>query len=86
MNNEDITRIFKALSHSARLKNVYSLVNGQDYNVNRMVQNLKLSQSNISQHITVLKRFGIIEGSRIGNEVYYKITNEQARKIVELLI
>ena len=82
MNNGNIADIFKALAHPARLKIVYGLVNGEDCHVTKIVQNLKLPQPQISQHITVLKRLGIIEGIRTGNEICYNVTNEQARKIV----
>ena len=85
MNNEKISKIFKVLSHPLRLKIIFGLINGDNCHVTKIAQNLKLPQSQISQHISILKSPGIIEGLRAGNEICYKVENSMVLKIIEIL-
>jgi len=77
--------ICKALGHPLRLKIVEGLIkNG--CNVMHIVECLKIPQATVSMHLAVLRRSGIIEGERKGTQVCYKVVNDEAKKIVELLL
>lgn len=80
---EKIAEIFKALSSTVRLKIVLGLIEKNECNVNKMTQGLGIPQPNVSQHLTVLKNAGIIEGYRKGNQICYKVVNEFAIKIAK---
>lgn len=75
--------IFKALSSPTRLKIVFGLIEKHECNVNKMAECLGISQPNVSQHLTILKNAGIIEGYRKGNQICYKVINEFVIKIVK---
>jgi len=75
--------IFKALSHPLRLKIVFGLTQKQECNVSKMVESLEVPQPTVSQHLNILKMHGIIEGFRKGNQICYKVTNEQVKKIID---
>jgi len=80
---EKTAEIFKALSGTTRLKIVVGLIEKNECNVNKMAEGLNIAQPNVSQHLSVLKNAGIIEGYRKGNQICYKVVNEFVIKIVK---
>lgn len=82
---EKTAEIFKALSCTTRLKIVVGLIDKNECNVNKMAEGLNLPQPNVSQHLTILKNAGIIEGYRKGNQICYKVVNEFVIKIVKTM-
>lgn len=79
---EKCADVFKALAHPTRLAIVCGLVKSDGCHVSIMVDRLGLSQPNISQHLTILKNAGIIEGYRKGSQICYKVVNEPVRKLI----
>jgi len=75
----DYAEIFKALGHPTRLSIVIGLVDKNECNVNKMVTNLGLSQSNISQHLALLRRTGIVKCEKKGQEVCYRVENNNIK-------
>jgi ArsR family transcriptional regulator len=66
--------IFKALAEENRLRIVALLMEGEMC-VCEIEQCLNMNQSNVSRHLTALKRSGILEGYKKAQWVYYKIDN-----------
>lgn len=79
---EKVAGIFKALSATTRLKIVIGLIEKYECNVNKMAEGLGIPQPNVSQHISILKNAGIIEGYRKGNQICYKVINDFVINIV----
>lgn len=82
---EQILEIFKALSCKPRFDIVVGLIKSNECNVTKMSEKLGIPQPNVSQHLTVLKNAGIIEGFRKGNQICYKVTDETTKKIIEAI-
>jgi DNA-binding transcriptional ArsR family regulator len=82
---ENISEIFKALSHPLRVQIVMGLIQKHECNVNTMVEKLGVPQPTVSQHLNILKSHGVIEGFRNGNQICYKVTNEQVKKLFKSL-
>lgn len=82
---EEKSEILKALGHPIRLCIVKGLLDEGQNNVSYMQGCLDVPQSTLSQHLSKLKSVGIIDSERKGTEVYYKVINEDAIKIVRLL-
>ncbi len=82
MDFENYSEIFKALAHPLRLKIVCGLMKREECCVSIMVEKLKVAQPTVSQHLNILRNAGVIEGYRKGNQICYKITNEQVKKII----
>lgn len=80
-----IAEILKALGHPARLCIVRGLIQNKGCNVSFMQNCLSLPQSTISQHISKLKAAGIIEGTRNGLEINYRVINENTINIINTL-
>ena len=77
--------MLKALGHPVRLCIVRGLISKGRCNVSYMEECLDVSQSGISQHLSKLKNAGIVKGFRAGNEVYYEVTSESAKEIINTL-
>jgi ArsR family transcriptional regulator, arsenate/arsenite/antimonite-responsive transcriptional repressor len=77
--------ILKALGHPVRLKMVFGLIENYECNVNKMVEELKLPQSTVSQHLAILKNKGIIAFRKEGVKACYKVVDKKVLQIIELL-
>jgi len=77
--------LLKVLAHPVRLCIVRGLLSNEECNVSHIQNCLEMPQSTISQHLARLRSAGIIEGRRSGLEVFYRVINDDARKIVEVL-
>jgi DNA-binding transcriptional ArsR family regulator len=80
---KEISQMFKALAHPARLKLLESLMS-QECCVGEIQKCLALSQPNVSQHLNVLKKAGIIIGKREKNKICYKISDNRVREIYNI--
>lgn len=80
---ENLADIFKALSHPIRVQIVLGLmIKNEECNVSKMVDGLGVPQPTVSQHLNILKNAGIIKGFRRGNNICYKVINEN---VIEML-
>ncbi|TCT12263.1 ArsR family transcriptional regulator [Natranaerovirga pectinivora] len=77
--------ILKVLGHPVRLCIVHGLVKQETCKVSNIQSCLSIPQSTVSQHIGKLKSAGIIEGTRNGLEIVYKVVDDEAFKIIESL-
>lgn len=80
----ELSEIFKAMAHPTRLKIIYYLKD-QERCVCEFSEEFSLEQSNISQHLAVLKRAGIVTSRRVGLNVHYRLTNPKFANLVDLL-
>lgn len=83
-NFEESSELLKIIAHPVRLCILRGLME-HDSNVSNIQCCLGLPQSTISQHLSVLRRKGIIKGSRNGLEVNYSIVNQTIKEIILLL-
>ncbi len=77
--------ILKALAHPVRLCIVKRLCHDGPTNVTDMHNCLEQPQSTISQHIAKLRSVGIIKGERQGVEIIYSISNNEVKRIIDIL-
>ncbi|MTI49637.1 ArsR/SmtB family transcription factor [Sporosalibacterium faouarense] len=62
----------KALSHPTRLK-IINILKEKELCVCVILEKLDLEQSNVSQHLRVLKEQNIVESRRDGSKIMYKV-------------
>jgi DNA-binding transcriptional ArsR family regulator len=72
-----LATLSKALAHPARVAIVKLLSQNGPTIVNKLVEELPLSQSTVSQHLRELKDAGIIKGEIDGPRVFYSIDHDQ---------
>lgn len=82
---EKVVTTFKALSCETRLKIVMGLLEKKECNVNLMAEKLGIAQPNVSQHLSILKNAGIIEGYRKGTQICYRVIDKQTENIIKAL-
>ena len=77
-------RIFKALSHPARVRIAVRLLEG-DCCVTEAGACLDLSQPNVSQHFKILKDAGLVAGRRQGVKICYRLADPRVARILRIL-
>ncbi|HDM22540.1 MAG: winged helix-turn-helix transcriptional regulator [Methanomicrobia archaeon] len=77
-------QILKALADGTRLKIMDFLKEGEK-NVGEIKPYVGTTQSNVSQHLRILKDAGIVDNRRKGKVVYYYIVNKKIFDILDLL-
>ena len=67
------SRGLKAMGHPLRLKILCILATAKEFSVQSLVDQVGTSQSNISQHLSILKDRRILTSRKDANKVYYRI-------------
>lgn len=83
---ESKAELLKALAHPVRLCIVRNLIETGGCNVTKIQLCLALPQSTISQHLSKLKAYGVVEGKRSGTEITYYTTSLDAINVVKTLL
>ena len=83
---EDINRAsrsLKAMSHPLRLK-ILCTLGDQEVSVQDIVDAVGTSQSNISQHLAILRDKGILASRKDANKVYYRVGDTRTLRLIEV--
>ncbi|WP_353463099.1 metalloregulator ArsR/SmtB family transcription factor [Mammaliicoccus sciuri] len=72
------------LSNKTRLT-ILELLKLKEMTVNEIVEQSKISQSSISQHLSCLKGCGLVISRQEGKFVYYQIKNDQILALLQLI-
>ena len=70
-----IAEVLKAMADPTRLKILHCLHNGERC-VSDILEVVGGSQANVSKHLSVLKRAGLVDCRRAGLNVYYRIIDD----------
>ena len=82
-NIREASEAMQAMAHPLRLK-ILCLVNNQELSVLEIVEAVGTTQSNISQHLAVLRDHGILQSRKEANKVYYRIEDPRVLKMISL--
>lgn len=74
---ENIVSFYKALAHPTRLRILNIVKEHEEICVCNINDDLELQQSNVSQHLKVLKNSGILTTRRDGLKIMYSLTNRE---------
>lgn len=86
-NDEDIeqaARSLKAMSHPLRLK-ILCALGGKEISVQDIVEMVGTSQSNISQHLGILREKGILSTRKHANRVYYRVGDKRTLRLIGMM-
>ena len=81
---EIASRSLKAMSHPLRLKILCTLGN-REVCVQGIVENVGTSQSNISQHLAILRDKGILSARKDANKVFYRVGDERTLRLIGMM-
>ena len=85
--DDDIRRAaqsIKAMAHPLRLK-ILCLLGNQSVSVQEIVDVCGTTQSNISQHLAILRTKGILGCRKESNRVYYFIDDQRTLQLIQLM-
>ena len=74
----------KVFSNSTRLE-ILNLLRDNEMSVTELIKKTKLSQANISQHLSIMKSKGIVISNRNGKKIYYKLINPKITKAFDII-
>lgn len=87
-NEEDIihaSHSLKAMAHPLRLEILCILGGSGEVSVQDIVEQVGTSQSNISQHLSILREKGILASRKDANKVYYRIADPKILQLIGAL-
>jgi len=76
--------VCKVFSNSTRLE-ILNLLRDKGLSVTELIEKTRLSQANISQHLSIMKSKGIVTSGRKGKNIYYKLTNPKIIKAFDII-
>lgn len=81
---ERASRSLKAMSHPLRLK-ILCTLGDQEVSVQEIVDYVGTSQSNISQHLAILRDKGILASRKDANRVYYRVSDSRTLQLIGMM-
>ncbi len=86
-NDHDIdraSRSLKAMSHPLRLK-ILCTLGDREISVQDIVDQVGTSQSNISQHLAILRDKGILAARKDANRVFYRVSDNRTLRLIGMM-
>jgi DNA-binding transcriptional ArsR family regulator len=81
---ERASRSMRAMSHPLRLK-ILCTLGEKEYSVQDIVEYVGTSQSNISQHLAILRDKGILASRKDANRVYYRVSDARTLRLISMM-
>src|SRR6187549_1138796 len=82
-NIREASEAMQAMAHPLRLK-ILCLVGNQELSVLEIVEAVGTTQSNVSQHLAILRDRGILQARKDANKVFYRIDDPRILKIIAI--
>ena len=81
---ETAARALKSIAHPLRLK-ILCVVGDQEACVQEIVDAVGTSQSNISQHLAILRDKGVLVTRKDANRVYYRVGDARVLQLIGMM-
>lgn len=85
VDNEDVKAIaalLKTMSHPIRLK-ILCLLQDQEMTVGDIQSEVKTTNANVSQHLSILRNHGIVDFRKDANFIYNRIADQRIIKLIQ---
>ncbi|MDP4038726.1 MAG: metalloregulator ArsR/SmtB family transcription factor [bacterium] len=76
--------VFKVIANQKRLE-IIQLLKNRELSVSEMIEMLGIKQANLSQHLSLLRRYGIVNARKQGLKVYYSLADKKVAQSCELI-
>lgn len=76
--------ISKTLANPIRLAILHTLRDGEK-SVNELTDILGISQSNLSQHLAIMRQVGILTTRKQGTSIFYSVTNPKINQACDMV-
>jgi len=81
---ERAARALKSMSHPLRLK-ILCVLGPSEMSVQGIVDAVGTSQSNISQHLAILRDKGVLRARKEANRVFYRVGDERTLQLIGMM-
>lgn len=81
---EVAARALKAIAHPLRLK-ILCVLGESELCVQDIVEEVGTSQSNISQHLAILRDKGVLTARKDANRVFYRVGDQRTLQLIVLM-
>ena len=81
---ERTSRSLKAMAHPLRLK-ILCVLGDSEVSVQEIADQVGTSQSNISQHLAIMRDKGILASRKDANRVYYRISDARTLRLMDMM-
>lgn len=78
---KDIAALLKTMSHPIRLK-ILCLLQEKEMAVGDIREEVKTTNANVSQHLSILRNQGIVSSRKDANFIYNKIEDERVLDLI----
>jgi len=79
-----VAEYFRALSEPLRLK-ILNTLHDRPHNVGELTELLDCSQANVSKHLAILMRHGMVERDAQGTSAFYRIADPRIYDLCDLV-
>lgn len=76
--------VCKTLSHPKRLE-ILSILRDNEMAAGDIVNKMKISKANVSQHLTLMRNAGILNARREGVNIYYRVASPKVIQACDLM-
>lgn len=83
-NAEQAAALLKAMSNKHRLL-LLCMLNNRELSVSELNLELDIPQSTLSQHLSVLRRDGLVKTRRDAQTIYYSLSSDEVIAIIDTL-
>jgi ArsR family transcriptional regulator len=82
-NIREASAAMQAMAHPLRLK-ILCLIGNQELSVLEVVEAVGTTQSNVSQHLAILRDHGILQSRKEANKVFYSVADARIIRMIAL--
>ena len=79
-----VVELLQSLGNKSRLMIICQLLEGEK-SVGQLAEFLQARESTVSQHLALLRKDRLVTTRRDGQTIFYSISSDPARRIIELL-
>jgi len=76
--------VCKAIAHPHRMK-VLDLLRGGERCVCELAPEVGIAESNLSQHLAILRRAGLVDTRREGHSVFYRVRDPRIFQVIDAM-
>ena len=81
---EQAARALKSIAHPLRLK-ILCVIGSEEACVQEIVEAVGTSQSNISQHLAILRDKGVLVTRKDANRVFYRVGDPRTLQLIAMM-
>jgi ArsR family transcriptional regulator len=82
---EEVAQLMGVVANARRLLILCKLADAGEMNVSRLVEEVGLSQSALSQHLAIMRACGLVTTRKAGLTVHYRIADPRAYDLMQAL-